>query len=101
MQDRYETTVVGEAPTAFEITKDCTFGYSEPDPCLEQFQTHQTALGKGTYATNGIAVAVLRQSSVASGGDTDLFISGAPAYFKGCECRCIHQRYCVGDTDGL
>jgi len=37
---------------------------------------------KGTYATNGIAIAVVKKSSVAD-GDPDLLISGAPAYFSG------------------
>jgi len=83
MQDRYEITVVGEAPTDFTLTKDCTFGYSEPDPCLEQWEKYPTPLLKGTYATNGIAIAVLKRSTVADSQEPDLFISGAPADFKG------------------
>lgn len=87
LQDRYEVGIIGEAPTDFFITKDCTFGYSTPDPCLEKWQNGLTVLGKGTYATNGIAIAAIQKSSTAGQGefsdDPDLFISGAPANFKG------------------
>lgn len=84
MQDRYETGLVGEAPTDFVITKDCTFGYSLPDPCLEQWENYPTAALKGVYASNGIAVAIVKKSSSAAESDPpDLLVSGAPAYFKG------------------
>lgn len=81
MQDRYENTIVGEAPTPFTITKDCTFMMSTPDPCLTQWQNNSA--NRGTYATNGIALGVLRTSSQSSNGYPDLFISGAPANFQG------------------
>ncbi|KAF7125863.1 hypothetical protein CNMCM5793_002156 [Aspergillus hiratsukae] len=80
LQDRYETGLVGQTPTDFVLTEKCTFMYSMPDPCLEQWQNN--ALDKGTYTTNGIAVAILRNSST-SAGDPDLLISGAPANFRG------------------
>lgn len=87
LQDRYEVGIIGEAPTDFFITKDCTFGYSSPDPCLEKWQNGLTVIGKGTYATNGIAIAITKKSSTAGqeefSSDPDLFISGAPANFKG------------------
>ncbi|KAI6796935.1 GMC oxidoreductase [Hortaea werneckii] len=87
LQDRYEVTTIGKAPTDFFITKDCTFGYESPDPCLEQWQSGHTNIDRGTYATNGIAVAVLKKSSTAGQDDwssnPDLLISGAPANFKG------------------
>lgn len=88
LQDRYEVGVIGEAPTDFFLTKDCTFGYSSPDPCLEKWQKGLTAIGKGVYATNGIAIAATQKSSTAgqaddTSSDPDLFISGAPANFKG------------------
>ncbi|KAI7613047.1 GMC oxidoreductase, partial [Hortaea werneckii] len=82
-----EVTTIGKAPTDFFITKDCTFGYESPDPCLEQWQSGYTNIDRGTYATNGIAVAVLKKSSTAGQDDwssnPDLLISGAPANFKG------------------
>lgn len=80
MQDRYETTVVGKSPTDFVLTEKCTFLRELPDPCLEQWENN--VVGKGTYTTNGIAIAVIRKSSVAE-GDPDLLVSGAPADFRG------------------
>ncbi|KIW68710.1 hypothetical protein PV04_04634 [Phialophora macrospora] len=82
LQDRYEATIVGDSNTDFAITKDCTFLRTTPDPCLEQWQNLPGPSLKGTYATNGIAIAVVKKSSVAD-GDPDLLISGAPAYFTG------------------
>ncbi|KIX09439.1 uncharacterized protein Z518_00519 [Rhinocladiella mackenziei CBS 650.93] len=82
LQDRYETTVVGDSNTDFLITKYCTFLRTTPDPCLEQWQNLPGPSLKGTYATNGIAIAVVKKSSVAE-GDPDLLISGAPAFFTG------------------
>jgi choline dehydrogenase len=82
LQDRYEATIVGDSNTDFAITKDCTFLRTTPDPCLEQWKNLPGPSLKGTYATNGIAIAVVKKSSVAE-GDPDLLISGAPAYFTG------------------
>ncbi|KAJ5711141.1 CAZyme family AA3 [Penicillium malachiteum] len=80
LQDRYETGLVGKSPTDFVLTEKCTFMYSLPDPCLEQWGNDP--LWKGTYGTNGIAIAIIRQSSVAD-DEPDLLISGAPANFPG------------------
>ncbi|EPS29321.1 hypothetical protein PDE_04270 [Penicillium oxalicum 114-2] len=80
LQDRYETGLVGKSPTDFVLTSKCTFMYSLPDPCLEQWQNNP--LFKGTYTTNGIAIAIIRKSSVAE-DEPDLLISGAPANFPG------------------
>lgn len=80
LQDRYETGVVGKSPTDFVLTEKCTFMYTMPDPCLEQWENDP--LWKGTYSTNGIAIAIIRQSSTAD-GEPDLFISGAPVNFPG------------------
>ncbi|EXJ56349.1 choline dehydrogenase [Cladophialophora psammophila CBS 110553] len=82
LQDRYEATIVGDSNTDFAITKDCTFLRTQPDPCLEQWQNLPGPSLKGTYATNGIAIAVVKKSSVAD-GDPDLLVSGAPAFFTG------------------
>ena len=81
-EDRYETTVVGKTQTDFVITSKCTFLRTMPDPCLIQWIQGVDQITKGTYATNGIAIAVVKKSSVAD-GDPDLLISGAPAYFSG------------------
>lgn len=84
LQDRYEATIVGDSNTDFAITHSCTFLRTEPDPCLEQWKNLPGPSLKGTYATNGIAVAVVKRSSAAGpGDDPDLLISGAPAYFTG------------------
>ncbi|KAJ6031571.1 CAZyme family AA3 [Penicillium herquei] len=80
LQDRYETGLVGKSPTDFVLTEKCTFMYTLPDPCLEQWENDP--LWKGTYGTNGIAIAIIHQSSVAD-DEPDLLISGAPAYFPG------------------
>lgn len=80
MQDRYETGLVGKSPTSFVLTEQCTFLMSQPDPCLEQWENN--ALNKGTYTTNGIAIAAIMRSSTAD-EDPDLFVSGAPANFQG------------------
>jgi choline dehydrogenase len=80
LQDRYETGVVGKSPTDFVLTSKCTFMYTLPDPCLEQWESD--SLFKGTYGTNGIAIAIIRKSSVAE-DEPDLLISGAPANFPG------------------
>lgn len=83
LQDRYENTVVGKTPTDFFITTKCTFMRTLPDPCLEQWINGVSPALRGTYATNGIAIAIIKESSVAEDGVPDLLISGAPAYFTG------------------
>ena len=83
LQDRYENTVVGKTATDFFITSKCTFMRTLPDPCLDQWIHGIDPTTKGTYATNGIAIAIIKESSVADDGVPDLLISGAPAYFTG------------------
>ncbi|KAH1327650.1 hypothetical protein KXV58_004874 [Aspergillus fumigatus] len=80
LQDRYETGLVGKAPTDFVLTSKCTFMYSMPDPCLDQWKNN--AINKGTYTTNGIAIAIVRKTSTAE-GKPDVLISGAPVNFPG------------------
>jgi choline dehydrogenase len=83
LQDRYENTIVGKTATDFVITAKCTFLKTLPDPCLEQWIQGTDPTTKGTYGTNGIAIAIVKESSVAENGVPDLLISGAPAYFTG------------------
>ncbi|KAL2817614.1 hypothetical protein BJX63DRAFT_419555 [Aspergillus granulosus] len=81
MQDRYETTLIGKSPTDFTLTTRCTFLESLPDPCYEDWKN---GIGfKGTYMTNGIAIAIIKQSSVAEHDEPDILISGAPGNFPG------------------
>ncbi|KAH7125891.1 hypothetical protein EDB81DRAFT_201828 [Dactylonectria macrodidyma] len=82
MQDRYEATVIGKTTSDFVITSKCTFLETLPDPCLEQYKKGIDPITKGVYATNGIAIGIALKSSVAE-SEPDLFISGAPAKFKG------------------
>ncbi|PKY08322.1 FAD/NAD(P)-binding domain-containing protein [Aspergillus campestris IBT 28561] len=82
LQDRYETGTIGKAPSDFFLTSKCTFGYTLPDPCLDQYENNP--LNKGTYTTNGIAIAIIRKSSVAAEDEEpDLLVSGAPTNFPG------------------
>ncbi|KKK12537.1 hypothetical protein AOCH_000058 [Aspergillus ochraceoroseus] len=81
LQDRYETTLIGKSPTAFVLTEKCTFLETFPDPCYDDWKNG--VLFKGTYMTNGIAIAILRKSSVAEYDEPDILISGAPANFQG------------------
>lgn len=89
LQDRYESTVVGKTTSDFALTSKCTFLRTQPDPCLVTYQTAPlpkgpAPLSKGVYASNGIAIAIVRKSSSAAASDPpDLFISGAPAFFTG------------------
>ncbi|KAH8811357.1 hypothetical protein F5884DRAFT_749744 [Xylogone sp. PMI_703] len=90
LQDHYENTIIGETQTPFTIIKDCTFLRTLPDPCLDQWSAGVDETSKGTYATNGIAIAIIKKSSVAgtnpfvpNTAEPDLLISGAPAYFRG------------------
>ncbi|KAJ5138873.1 CAZyme family AA3 [Penicillium bovifimosum] len=80
LQDRYELGTIGKSPTDFVLTSKCTFMYSMPDPCLDQY--NNDPIFKGTYTTNGIAIAIIRKSSVAE-NEPDLLISGAPVNFPG------------------
>ncbi|KAL4931459.1 uncharacterized protein BDV17DRAFT_297185 [Aspergillus undulatus] len=81
MQDRYEATIIGKSPTDFTITSKCTFLESDPDPCYEDWKN---GVGyKGTYMTNGIAIAIIKKSSVAEYDEPDILISGAPGNFPG------------------
>ena len=85
LQDRYEVGTVAKADSDFVITKDCTFNApGKTDPCLQQWENNP--LDRGTYATNGIALAIVKDSTVASSGGSDLpdlLVSGAPANFRG------------------
>lgn len=76
LQDRYEVGVVSEVKDDFAIINGCTFGKGK-DPCLDDWRN-----GKGPYTTNGVALAIVKKSSV-SKGDPDLFVFGGPGFFKG------------------
>lgn len=84
LQDRYETTIIAKTTSDFVTTKNCKFFLSSPDQCLQQWQHPTLGVDRGTYATNGLAIAIVKKSSAAAeGDDPDLLISGVPAAFKG------------------
>ncbi|EME87514.1 uncharacterized protein MYCFIDRAFT_75362 [Pseudocercospora fijiensis CIRAD86] len=83
LQDRYEVAVAGRAPTEINLVKDCTFLKGDSDPCLTRWQKYP--IEKGTYGTNGVALAILKKSSVAANDTTELFVAGWPAHFIGYE----------------
>lgn len=81
LQDRYEIPITGAAPTSLALLDGCTFlkGY---DACLEKWET-QPAINKGTYATNGVAIAITKKAKNTPNGNADLLVAGWPAYFNG------------------
>ncbi|ODA76435.1 hypothetical protein RJ55_07704 [Drechmeria coniospora] len=83
LQDRYETTVISKASSDFKITSKCKWLETDPDPCLEDWKKSGSNDVRGGYTSPGLALAVLKKSSVSDDGNPDLFISGAPAYFTG------------------
>lgn len=83
LQDRYETSVIGNSASDFAITHDCTFGRTGlDDPCLKRWKAGKSNDDRGIYASNSLAFGVVKKSSTAD-GDPDLFIAGAPGYFPG------------------
>ncbi|KAH8673439.1 hypothetical protein BX600DRAFT_508704 [Xylariales sp. PMI_506] len=83
MQDRYEETVVSEATSNFTLIDGCTFMTTDDDPCLTKWEDGIDQTAKGVYASNGIALGIIKKSSVAENDEPDLIITGGPAYFKG------------------
>lgn len=80
LQDRYEVGVISEVKDNFSSVDRCTFAKTSDDPCMNEWRR-----GMGPYTTNGAPIGIVKRSSVAQreGADPDLFIFGAPAYFKG------------------
>jgi choline dehydrogenase len=83
LQDRYEVPVVGEAPSKISLLNGCTFLEGDHDPCLEKWENLPLGIGKGVYATNGVALAITKKAKNSINGNADLFIAGWPAYFNG------------------
>jgi choline dehydrogenase len=81
LQDRYEVPVIGEAPSDLALLKGCTFLEGDHDPCFEKWE--KMPVGKGVYATNGVALAITKKASNSLNGNADLFVAGWPAYFNG------------------
>lgn len=94
LQDRYEVPVIGQAPTKLSLLNGCTFLEGDHDPCLEKWETRP--IGKGVYATNGVALAITKRSKNSINGNADLFIAGWPAYFNG-----YYPNFFQNATNGL
>lgn len=81
LQDRYEVTVVTKMKRNFPLLEACDFNPPEhgggSDKCFAEWMQ-----GGGPYATNGTVLGHIRKSS-AGRERSDLFIFGAPGYFKG------------------
>jgi choline dehydrogenase len=83
LQDRYEVPVVGQAPSKISLLNGCTFLEGDHDPCLEKWENLPLGIGKGVYATNGVALAITKKAKNSANGNADIFIAGWPAYFNG------------------
>lgn len=83
LQDRYEVPVIGQAPSKLSLLNGCTFLEGDHDPCLERWENLPLGIGKGVYATNGVALAITKKASNSANGNADLFVAGWPAYFNG------------------
>ncbi|KAI1846333.1 hypothetical protein JX265_010917 [Neoarthrinium moseri] len=84
LQDRYEQTMVSKTETPFALTADCTW-HPDPelDPCMKKFVEGNDQVSRGGYASNGIAVAVIRNSTTSARGEPDIMLLGGPANFTG------------------
>lgn len=83
LQDHYEVAVQGTVPVDFAALYGCTFA-DDPadDSCLWKWQN--PFLGnRGTYASNGLGVAMLFKSSASATSEYDVFVFGGPVNFRG------------------
>jgi choline dehydrogenase len=83
LQDRYEVPVIGQAPSKISLLNGCTFLEGDHDACLEKWESGLGGIGKGVYATNGVALAITKKAKNSINGNADLFVAGWPAYFNG------------------
>ncbi|CAJ2504779.1 Uu.00g121730.m01.CDS01 [Anthostomella pinea] len=84
MQDRLEVGVHADATSNFTRILNCTYLGTEDDPCWSQYfseDNHDSE--KGTYASNGVPMGIFTTSSVAQGGEHDLWLGGFSALFPG------------------
>jgi choline dehydrogenase len=95
LQDRYEVPVIGQAPSKLALLNGCTFLEGDHDPCLERWENLPLGIGKGVYATNGVALAITKKAKTSANGNADIFIAGWPAYFNG-----YYPNFFQNATDG-
>jgi choline dehydrogenase len=78
LQDRYEVCVVSQLDGPISLIEKCRFGQGN-DACFADYQNNSET---SPYASNGIVVAVLRESENHVGGP-DLCLFGLPGGFRG------------------
>lgn len=86
LRDHIEVAVISETTSNFTLVDGCTFMYGYPeadDPCLERWLAGTDETSKGAYATGGLAVGVVLQTSAATTDDPDVMVYGGPANFPG------------------
>lgn len=82
LQDHYEITVQGRAPTDFPALNGCTFDASENDKCLDRWEN--PILGDhGLYSSPGLAATMFYKSSTTQRDEYDVFVFGGPVNFRG------------------
>lgn len=84
LQDRYEQTMVSKTETPFALTEKCTWHPDpETDPCMKTYVEGEDQTSRGAYASNGIAISVIRNTTTSARGEPDLMVLGGPANFTG------------------
>lgn len=84
LQDRYEQTMVSKTETSFALTEKCTW-HPDPelDPCMKTYVDGEDQTSRGAYASNGIAISVIRNTTTTARGEPDIMVLGGPANFTG------------------
>jgi len=82
LQDHYEITVQGKAPTDFSALNGCTFDASENDKCLDRWE-NPIAGDRGLYSSPGLAATMFYKSSATENDEYDIFAFGGPINFRG------------------
>lgn len=84
LQDRLEVSVNANYPTNFTRILDCTYLFTEDDPCWDQYvNPNNKGAAKGAYASNQVFAGAFWTSSYSDDGEQDLWIGGFPALFTG------------------
>ncbi|KAH7320625.1 choline dehydrogenase [Stachybotrys elegans] len=83
LQDHYEVSVVGQAPSDFALLDGCTFNLEGEDPCLRRWQNPNILGDRGVYQTSGASAALLYPTSVSAKGDFDIFLFATVGQFAG------------------
>jgi choline dehydrogenase len=83
LHDRYEITLVSEAPADFKVLEGSKFkapeGSDDPtDVALQEWKNH-----RGVYASNGVVLSIIRRSAQVKDGVPDLYLFGIPGCFRG------------------